>query len=167
MVEPDPTLEWHDWSELSAAGLYELLEFRQAIFVVEQASPYPDLDGRDSAAQHLTLRRQDALIGYLRLVPPSETEASPKVRLGRVSIVEGERGKGLARMMIDEALRRASSDHPRFAIEIGAQTYLEPFYRSFGFVPATSPYDDFGVPHIDMRRPPDAAGDSSVTDSRP
>ena len=165
MVEPDTTLEWHDWSELSTAGLYELLEFRQAIFVVEQASPYPDLDGRDSAAQHLTLRRQGALIGYLRLIPPSDDEANPKVRIGRVSIAEAERGKGLARLMIDEALRRAASYHPSFAIEIGAQTYLEPLYRSFGFVPATSPYDDFGVPHIDMLRPADVA-DPGVTDSR-
>jgi ElaA protein len=144
----DVNYEWHGWSQLSPDQLYELLEFRQAIFVVEQASPYPDLDGRDSEARHLTLRRDGALIGYLRLIAPD-----PLVRIGRVAAAQGERGKGYARLMMDEALRLAGALYPASDIEIGAQTYLEPFYRSFGFIPSTSPYDDFGVPHIDMVRP--------------
>lgn len=36
-------LAWHGWADLAPPQLYELLQFRQAIFVVEQASPYPDL----------------------------------------------------------------------------------------------------------------------------
>ena len=55
--------------------------------------------------------------------------------------------------MVGEALRLAAALHPAHGIEIGAQTYLEPFYRGFDFIPSTSPYDDFGVPHIDMVRP--------------
>jgi len=27
---------------------------------------------------------------------------------------------------------------------------LVPFYRSFGFEPTGSPFDDFGVAHVDM-----------------
>ena len=147
-IAENVTLDWHDWAELTAEQLYELLEFRQAIFVVEQASPYPDLDGRDSPARHLALRRDGVLIGYLRLIPPD-----PLARIGRVAVAEGERGKGYGRLMMDEALRLAAALYPECTIEIGAQTYLEPFYRSFGFIPSTSPYDDFGVPHIDMVRP--------------
>jgi ElaA protein len=147
-------LEWRAWDSLSAAELYELLEFRQAIFVVEQTSPYPDLDGRDAAARHLALRKDGALIGYLRLIAPgSESESRPLVRLGRVAVAPAERGSGYGRLMVDEALRLAAALCPGCDTEIGAQTYLEPFYRSFGFVAATSPYDDFGVPHIDMVRP--------------
>ena len=154
----DIDLAWRDWAELSTAQLYELLEFRQAIFVVEQGSPYPDLDGRDAAARHLTLRRAGVLIGYLRLMPPDgDSDLCPTIRIGRVSIAEVERGGGLARLMMNEALRLAGEAHPGCAIEIGAQTYLEPFYRTFGFTPSTSPYDDFGVPHIDMVRPADVA----------
>src|SRR5882672_6091809 len=84
------TLEWRRWPELTADQLYELLEFRQAIFVVEQASAYPDLDGRDNAARHLTLRREGRLIGYSRLIAPD-----PLVRIGRVAVAEAERGNGL------------------------------------------------------------------------
>lgn len=154
----DIALTWHEWSELTTEQLYELLEFRQATFVVEQASPYPDLDGRDTAARHLTLRRDRRLVGYARLIAPDvEGEPRPSVRLGRVAVAEDERGRGLARLMVSEALRLADALYPGHAIEIGAQTYLEPFYRGFGFVPSTSPYEDFGVPHIDMVRSADAA----------
>jgi ElaA protein len=145
------SLAWREWEELSTDELYELLTFRQAIFVVEQASPYPDLDGRDSAARHLTLRRESVLVGYLRLIAPD-----PQLRIGRVAVAETERGNGYARLIVEEALSLAASLYPGHNIEIGAQTYLEPFYASFGFVRATSPYDDFGVPHIDMIRPADA-----------
>jgi ElaA protein len=144
-VEPDTILEWREFAVLSAAELYELLQFRQAIFVVEQASPYPDLDGRDAGARHLMLRRHGKLLGGLRLTAPE-----PRARIGRVAVAEGERGKGYARLMMDEALRLAATLYP--GIEIGAQTYLEPFYQSLGFVRSSLPYDDFGVPHIDMVR---------------
>ena len=153
-IADDLTLVWCEWGALSTDELYELLAFRQAIFVVEQASPYPDLDGRDDAARHLTLRRDDALIGYLRLIAPGvEADARSPARLGRVAIAAAERGKGYARLMVGEALRLASVLYPGCSIEIGAQTYLEPFYASFGFTRLTSPYDDFGVPHVDMVRP--------------
>jgi ElaA protein len=154
-IADNMTLDWREWEELSTDELYELLAFRQAIFVVEQASPYPDLDGRDSAARHLTLRRDSALIGYLRLIAPN-IDNDPNVRLGRVAVAETERGNGNARLIVEEALSLAASLYPGHGIEIGAQTYLEPFYASFGFVRSTSPYDDFGVPHIDMIRPADA-----------
>jgi ElaA protein len=144
------TLAWHDWSGLSAAELYELLQFRQAVFVVEQASPYPDLDGRDSEARHLALRHDGLLVGYLRLIAPSVEEHPPRVRIGRVSVAPDARGSGYARLMMDEALRQAAALYPENDIEIGAQTHLEVFYRSLGFTPSSSPYDDFGVPHIDL-----------------
>jgi ElaA protein len=140
-------LEWHEFAALSAAQLYELLQFRQAIFVVEQASPYPDLDARDAQARHLTLRRGGTLVGCLRLIEPD-----PMVRIGRVAVAEAVRGTGLARLMMDESLRLAGALYPGRDITVGAQTYLEPFYRSLGFAASSAPYDDYGVPHIDMVR---------------
>ncbi len=44
---PEIATEWRRFEEWTAGELYELLRFRQSIFVVEQASPYPDLDGLD------------------------------------------------------------------------------------------------------------------------
>jgi ElaA protein len=147
-IAADMTLDWHDWADLSAAQLYELLQFRQAIFVVEQGSPYADLDGRDARAQHLLLRRGEQLIGCLRLIGPD-----PLVRIGRVAVKAGERGRGLARMMMEAALQRAAEVYPHRDVALSAQTYLAPFYQSFGFVISSTPYDDYGVPHIDMIGP--------------
>ena len=141
-------LEWRRWAELSASDLYELLQFRQAIFIVEQASPYPDLDGRDARAEHLTARGGGELLGCLRLIEPD-----PLVRIGRVAVKPEARGRGLARLMIQAALQRAGEVYPHRDVGLSAQVYLEPFYRSFGFVASSPPYDDYGVPHVDMVGP--------------
>ena len=141
--------EWRDWRDLDIALLYELLRFRQAVFVVEQASPYPDLDGRDARAEHLLVRRGDSLIGCLRVLDPD-----PLVRIGRVAVAVEERGRGLARAMMQAALQRAGERHPHRDVAVDAQTYLEPFYRSLGFSAVAAPYDDFGVPHVTMIGPP-------------
>jgi len=142
------TIEWRNGAELDAVQLHELLQFRQAIFVVEQGSPYPDLDGRDFGSQHLLLRRGEELIGCLRLMAPD-----PLVRIGRVAVKADERGRGLARLIMEAALERAAEVYPHRDVALGAQTYLEPFYRSLGFVASSAPYDDHGVPHIDMIGP--------------
>jgi ElaA protein len=141
----DITIEWRLWAELTAPELYELLQFRQAVFVVEQASAYPDLDGRDARAQHLLVRADAELIGYLRLIEPD-----PLVRIGRVAVKADARGRGLARIMIEAAMQRAAEVYPHRDVGLSAQTYLAPFYQSFGFVTVSAPYDDYGVPHIDM-----------------
>ena len=92
-------MEWQRFEELTPDKLYELLRFRQAIFVVEQGSPYPDLDGLDRGAWHLLLRVNGALTGYLRLIP-----APPPVRIGRVTVAVSMRGRGLGHRLMEEAL---------------------------------------------------------------
>jgi ElaA protein len=62
---PKITTEWQRFEVLGADGLYELLQFRQGIFVVEQCSPFPDLDGLGQEARHLLLWAEGALAGYL------------------------------------------------------------------------------------------------------
>jgi ElaA protein len=148
VISPARTkLDWYGFGELVPAILYELLQFRQAIFVVEQRCAYPDLDGLDHGAQHLLLRIEGALAGCLRLIPfPDER----KVKIGRVAIAESARGKGLARHMMQEALARCGRDYPDYAVALSGQTYLAPFYESLGFVVTSPPYDDYGIAHVDM-----------------
>jgi ElaA protein len=142
-------LQWVSFGDFSTALLYEVLRFRQAIFVVEQASPYPDLDGQDEGAQHLLLRVDGELAGYLRLIPyPGEA----RIAIGRVAVAAPYRGHGFARRLMEEALARCRHDDPDCAITLGAQTYLKPFYETLGFRTTSVPYDDYGVPHVDMVR---------------
>jgi len=140
-------LEWHRFEDLSAALIYEMLRFRQGIFVVEQASPYPDLDGQDERAHHLLLRVDGELAGYARLIPhPAEA----RVAIGRIAVAAPLRHRGLARLLMTEALARCRRDYPDCAVTLSAQTYLAPFYETLGFQPTSAPYDDYGVPHVDM-----------------
>jgi ElaA protein len=146
--EPDPTrLEWLGFAEFSAALLYEALRFRQAVFVVEQGSPYADLDGFDRQARHLLLWRGDAIAGYLRLIP---FECEAKVAIGRVAVAAELRHSGLARRLMEEALAVCEREYPGYAVTLSAQSYLARFYERLGFMAASPPYDDYGVPHIDM-----------------
>jgi ElaA protein len=119
------------------------LRFRQRIFVVEQGSPYPDLDGLDQDAWHLLLHVNRALAGYARLIPPP-------VRIGRVAVAAPLRGRRLGRRLIDEALRFCRERYPSQNIVLAAQMNLVPFYEKFGFAITSEPYDDFGVRHVEM-----------------
>jgi len=140
-------LQWYRFGDFSAALLYEALRFRQAIFVVEQASPYPDLDAQDERAEHLLLRVDGALAGYLRLIPYPD---AARVAIGRVAVAEALRRHGLARLLMAEALARCASDFSDCTITLSAQTYLAPFYETLGFQATSPPFDDYGIPHVEM-----------------
>ena len=147
-IDDRASLEWLRFAELPAPLLYEVLRFRQAIFVVEQACAFPDLDGLDQQAQHLLLRQEGALAGYLRLIPfPEES----RVAIGRVAVGEAQRRRGLARLLMADALGRCARDYQACAVTLTAQTYLVPFYQSLGFRSTAAPFDDYGLMHVDMR----------------
>ena len=145
---PEITTEWRSFEELTAGQLYELLRFRQSIFVVEQSSAYPDLDGLDQGAWHLLSRLENELIGYLRLT--AITGPPPVVRIGRVAVSRSLRRLGVGRMLMEKALIVCRERFPLQAIALGAQVPLVPFYESFGFATTSEPYDDFGVAHVEM-----------------
>ena len=145
---PEITTEWRPFDEMTAGELYELLRFRQSIFVVEQACAYPDLDDLDHGAWHLLARLESELIGYLRLT--AITGPPPLVRIGRVAVLRSLRRGGVGRMLMEKALIRCRERFPLQAIVLGAQVPLVPFYESFGFAATSEPYDDFGVAHVEM-----------------
>lgn len=141
----------HDRSfvELDAATLYALLRLRTDVFVVEQACPYPELDGRDlePTTRHLWLTPSTDPTdprSYLRLL----TDADGVARIGRVCTAATDRGAGLSRRLMLEALNRVG-DRP---CVLDAQSYLVGFYASFGFTPAGPEFVEDGIPHTPMRR---------------
>jgi ElaA protein len=141
------SLKWYGFGDLTPALLYEVLAFRQAIFVVEQRCAYPDLDGLDQRAQHLLLRVDGELAGCLRLIP-SPDEA--RVKIGRVAVALAHRRQGFARWLMAEALARCRSGYPDCTVTLSGQTYLAPFYETLGFAVTSAPYDDYGLSHVDM-----------------
>ena len=155
-------VSWHfrAFHELTAAELYAVLQLRQMVFVVEQRCPSLDADGSDDHAWHLLgwtaaddgTRR---LGTYARVFAPGVKyeEAS----IGRVVTHPDARGAGLGRLVVAEALRRIEEVvAPGTPVRIGAQRYLERFYEGFGFRRVGDDYDEDGIPHVEMVRPPGA-----------
>lgn len=138
--------------DMAPEVLYRVLALRSAVFVVEQACTYQDLDGLDLAdgVRQLWATDGEIVVATCRLLP----EPGGGTRIGRVVTAPASRGSGLAARLIDHALARC--DGPWV---LGAQAHLADWYGSFGFVVDGEPFEDDGIPHVPMRRPVDARTD--------
>jgi ElaA protein len=151
----DAKLVGRTFEELDPRTLYALLQLRQSILVVEQKSPYTDLDGRDVEARHLRAVDQSGMVlGYARLFGPRYRDDLDEeiTTFGRLVVIPERRKRGLGRAIMKECLKVLDKEFPNHDIRISAQHYLEPFYKALGFNRDSDPYDDAGVTHIDMRR---------------
>src|SRR5262249_61798443 len=128
---PEITTEWQRFEQLTAEQLYELLRFRQNIFVVEQRSPYPDLDGLDQSAWHLLARVDGELAGCLRLI--EKRGPPPLVSIGRGAVASHLPQRGVGRRLMREALEQRRACYKGHGVALSGQTYLVPFYDNFGF----------------------------------
>lgn len=135
-----------EFAELSAAELYAIVELRERVFVVEQKCVYLDADGLDPRSRHLWAQRGDKIVAYLRLVPAGVKFA--ELSIGRVVTAPEVRGEGLGRELMRRGLEAAGA----VPIRIGAQAHLEAFYGELGFARASEPYDEDGIPHVEMIR---------------
>src|SRR5690606_2908811 len=113
--------------------------------VVEQRSPYPDLDGRDlePATRHVLAEDRGTLVGCLRLL-----EDGDRMRIGRVAVASAARGTGLARRLMQTAMTLCAGREVR----LDAQTGLVAFYEGFGFEVTGPEFDEDGVRHVPMAR---------------
>ncbi len=146
-------MTWSEFTDLATEDLYALLQLRERVFQLEQASLYADLDGLDRQAHHLLLKSPQGLAGYLRLVPGAEL-----TKLGRVVLAPEFRGRGLGAQLVREGIQRAWTLSPSASIKISAQQGLTAYYSQFGFGVCSTPYDDGGVMHLDMVLTPPPRG---------
>jgi ElaA protein len=137
------------FDHIAPADLYDALALRERVFIVEQQCVFLDTDGVDCHSWHLLGRTADgALTAYLRIVPPGRRFAEPSI--GRVVTAPEVRRNGLGRVLMNEGIRRTAELFPGQPIKISAQRYLKDFYGSLGFVTDSEPYDEDGIPHINM-----------------
>lgn len=145
----EPQLHRATGEELDAATMYAMLRLRIEVFVVEQASPWQDLDGLDliESTLHLWLAppgEPARPLAYLRLLRPSP----PPWRIGRVCVALPARGRGLAATLMRAALTELG-DRP---CTLGAQSHLAGFYAAYGFAVTGEEYIEDGIPHLPMAR---------------
>lgn len=130
--------------------LYDIIQLRQEIFIVEQNCPYLDADGNDKYASHLILHDTDnSIIGYARILPP-DIPYTDFVSIGRVVCKKEKRGQGFGRQLMILAIMHCKELYPGVPIKIGAQSYLKRFYTSLGFNDTGTSYIEDGIPHIIM-----------------
>lgn len=135
------------FEELNKAELYQIIQLRIAVFIVEQDCPYPDLDDMDQDAQHLWIEDAGEIVCYLRVNPAGSRFSEPS--LGRIVTKKSHRNRGLAEKLIKKAIDLVCEKESR-AIRISAQCYLEKYYEKFGFIKASEEYLEDNIPHIEM-----------------
>lgn len=132
------------FGELSPRELHDILALRSAVFVVEQACLYLDIDGRDvePGTGHHWLDDGGRIAAYARTL----AEPAGETRIGRVVTHPDHRGRGRARRLMEHLVDAVAGP-----IVLDAQSYLVPWYETLDFVVTGPEFDDDGILHVPMR----------------
>lgn len=136
------------FQELTTNELYQILQLRSEVFVVEQDCVYQDIDGKDAKALHVLGIKNDILVAYTRIFKPGFyfEEAS----IGRVVVKKTERKHQYGYDIMRASMEAIKNTYNETTIKISAQTYLKTFYTNLGFQEVGDGYLEDGIPHIGM-----------------
>lgn len=138
------------FDELEKEELYDLLQLRSAVFVVEQDCVYQDLDGKDRKALHVIGKKENKVIAYTRIFGPGDYFKEPSI--GRVVVAQNERKYGYGKEIMEVSIKAVEKEYKADIIKLSAQTYLKNFYADLGFTSVGEQYLEDGIPHIAMVR---------------
>ncbi|MBD79943.1 MAG: GNAT family N-acetyltransferase [Crocinitomicaceae bacterium] len=140
------TFEIKHWDELSKDELYDIIQLRIEVFVIEQDCPYQECDGTDRVAFHLLIQQNEELIGTARIIP----KEGDRVALGRIVIKKKNRMEGIGKRLMKSCLEYTREVLHAKRVTMSAQTYLIKFYSEFGFETRGEEYLEDDLPHIAM-----------------
>ena len=119
------------FSELSTQELYDLLQLRSEVFVVEQDCVYQDLDGKDEKALHVLGFKNNKIVAYTRIFKAGDYFELPSI--GRVVVAKNERAYKYGIDIMNASAEAIKKYFNETSIKISAQVYLKKFYNSLGF----------------------------------
>lgn len=129
--------------------LYAIMQLRCRVFVVEQQCAYLDADDKDPLSLHFCGWDAETLVAYTRLVPAGVSYPEyPSI--GRVVTAPEYRGLQLGRTLMKKSIDHCIEKFGPVPIKIGAQLYLDSFYRSLGFRKTSPVYLEDNIEHIEM-----------------
>ena len=137
-------IEIGEWPMMQAAAQ----AVRTTVFVDEQGiAPEDEWDADDATALHAVLFDLSGQpLGNARLLQPSAGLA----KVGRMAVLKEARrlgyGTRLLQALLREARRRSNKE-----VRLSAQRTAEKFYAAQGFVVVGEPFDEVGIPHVEMR----------------
>ncbi|WP_336127501.1 GNAT family N-acetyltransferase [Mesoflavibacter sp. CH_XMU1422-2] len=136
------------FSQLTTKELYDLLQLRSEVFVVEQDCVYQDIDGKDQIALHVLGFKDEVLVGYTRIFKPGDYFELASI--GRVVVKENERKHKYGYDIMDASIKTIKDVFNTTDIKISAQCYLKRFYNNLQFFEVGEQYLEDGIPHIAM-----------------
>lgn len=121
---------------------------RTDVFILGQNVPVRDeIDGRDNEADHFLLLVNGKPVGTLRVL----IEEGKYIHIGRVAVLQEERGKGYGRKMMEGVLGLYHREYPSYVFKIEAQVHARAFYEKLGFMCKDGKtFLDAGIEHVMM-----------------
>ena len=141
-------IEIKTFKELDTTTLYNILELRNSVFIVEQNCVYQDIDNKDKEALHVIFKKKGRIVAYTRCFAPGLyfKEAS----IGRVVVLKNQRSNNYGHQIIKISLQAILSNYNTQDVTLSAQKYLKKFYESHGFYKIGKEYLEDGIPHVLM-----------------
>jgi len=136
------------FNELSLEELYQILQLRSEVFVVEQDCVYQDIDGKDKNALHILGNKDSNVIAYTRCF--DKGFYFKEAAIGRVVVKESERKNTCGHLILKASIEAIKERYKTDNIRLSAQQYLTNFYESNGFMQVGEGYLEDGIPHIAM-----------------
>ena len=136
------------FSELTTQELYELLQLRSEVFVVEQDCIYQDIDGKDKIAIHVLGFKEGDLVAYTRIFKPGDY--FDLASIGRVLVAKKHRQNSYGYQIMEASINTIKVYCNVNTIKISAQVYLKTFYNYLGFKEVGEEYLEDDIPHIAM-----------------
>ena len=144
------TIRTKKFKELTTTELYDLIQLRSEVFVVEQMCVYQDLDGKDEKALHVIGKKDNKIVAYARVFEPGDYFENASI--GRVVVRKEERQYKYGYAIMESAIRAVKDYYNKTEITLSAQSYLKKFYNNLGFKVAGEEYLEDGIPHIKMTK---------------
>jgi ElaA protein len=146
------TIDWQikPFNELSLLELYQILQLRSLVFVVEQNCVYQDIDGKDEKAIHVLGYSDNRLVAYARLF--NKNDYFENASIGRVIVHPDFRAFKIGHELMKTTIEIVETKFKESQITISAQLYLKKFYETHGFVQTSETYLEDDIPHIEMKR---------------
>ncbi|MBP3399046.1 MAG: hypothetical protein J6K75_04735, partial [Erysipelotrichaceae bacterium] len=91
------------YHELTLDELYEILQLRNSVFIVEQNCPYLDIDDKDKHSLHIFIKDEQGIQAYLRVL--EKGISFDEVGIGRV--ISRKRRCGLGTEVLKEGIKAA------------------------------------------------------------
>ncbi|GHE23197.1 GNAT family N-acetyltransferase [Sphingobacterium griseoflavum] len=136
------------FAELSGLQLYQILQLRIDVFMLEQDCLYRECDDKDLASLHLFGTHNQQIVAYARLLPAGISYSD--LSIGRVVVRADYRKYRIGKELMNHAIAYWKSVEPSTPIRISGQLYLQKFYEDLGFEKVSEVYLEDNIPHIEM-----------------